>query len=1625
MINNSTLNIYKKISEKILNNENIKDDIYYSEIKKHLKSNLFLEKLENILKNKDYSADITFNLLSDVIEIYDNKDKNFWLNYFYNYILIKSFPNSITMEMDKKYKSPSLIFTHTFKILTDYERSNNYNLPEGRYPLELISDLNIRKFNITNEYKQFKTAFKNDCLYELMKLHQEITGHTTLNHITGVHFVAMNISKQLYELNLPVDLGKVSGAAAGHDIGKFGCKGEELKRVPYLHYFYTELWFKNNNMEYIGHIATNHSTWDLELENLPVESLILIYSDFRVKNKKINDKYQMHIYSLEESFDIILNKLDNVDEKKEKRYKKVYAKLKDFENYMINLGISVDTNSSGPKPISKKYFSLMNGDEIVENLKYRAIGHNIFIMDKLDNETSLSSILEIARSENDWTKLRGYLNIFEEYSTYFTKRQKEITLDFLYDLLIHKEEDIRKQSAELMGILITNYDEEYRKEVPKNAVIENNKETSYDLLDNYMKLVLFPDHKILDTHKKWIGLSLKSIVSSVLTSCDKSQRKKFRKVILNYYENAHLENVNTQFYLLQISDYIPFRSEDEAILKTVFNFMISFLDSKHDVYRLTALHKIYSIIYRINKDSEFILKIKDNLKHNSDYSDIPAENFLKLKIAKKIKIDKEVINILNSYYKKDLSKISDIFLKNLKTATHWTVKKDNIELLLEHIIQDNDKNIIHTAMHFTNLIKVSENENVRNHAGDALLKIFPFLSLDKRNDVTVELLRALEIQGYHFTKYIPKYLGQLILYLRPTELDEMTDDFTDKIKSGNRQLKFLILKTVGIIIQYYSNYNNIFSQDEKISDKRFIRLLGILLNGLVNYDIQVKQESFRIIGSEIFGSNMLNLEEKNIIFKYIAKKLLNLLPSKEENELWFFNNSASLNNIYRFISDYDFLKGNINIISSRKIAFFPGTFDPFSLSHKMITQEIRDLGFQVYLQVDEFSWSKRTQPHNIRREIINMSIADELDIYLYPEDLPINISNSNDLNNLKNSFNNCEIYIVVGSDVLLNASSYKKNKTNNSIHNFSHIIFDRKGDNYSENNSTKFETILNKINGDIVNLKLPSKYQTISSTIIREYIDENRDISELIDPLAQNYIYETGVYRREPQFKTLIQTQSIEIEVIDDITDELIYNLSSTILKKYEDSFNKLKIVQNKLNPRIILLRDIKKNIIIGFSIFHWIRSSNLFEQFNDNNISEYIRQNSVGRIICIDGIFINNNSNFENLEQILLTETLSFCLSKDYTYSVFRNVIDDYPTKSLNEVLTLQGFKKLTFAVQKKSIYAVKMTNPCTLNLDLESIIKDEFNKNKNVKRAINRSRKRLQRVLTTLYPGQLIISFDRNVLHEKMIRKICELNNVSTIQTIPRKTGEKMCVPFGSILNGHIVPNTVTKSMHTEKMYTPDIRDFDIEPFPYYMNLENQIKMINSFERSVILVDDLLNKGYRIKAIDPLLKQESIDVDKIIVGILSGRGKELMDIQDRKVDSAYFIPNLRVWFNESAFYPFIGGDTVWRGNNFIRNILPSVNFVLPYTSPIFIKGTQNKTLYELSRVSIYNAIDLLSTLEEEYQKKYGRNLTIKQLSEVFINSRYPDKGNDIEYDMNLKASHYLNNDLEQLKRLEDIIKR
>lgn len=924
------------------------------------------------------------------------------------------------------------------------------------------------------------------------------------------------------------------------------------------------------------------------------------------------------------------------------------------------------------------------------------------------------------------------------------------------------------------------------------------------------------------------------------------------------------------------------------------------------------------------------------------------------------------------------------------------------------------------ATHFSNLVKVSERVAVRHNAGSALVTVAPLLTLAQRNEVTIELTKGLEIGQYEFSKYIPEYLGEFALYLHPDELDEFISDLKRLLISTSERVVCLTLDTLGIILQHYGMYKELFQESQQKYEERKKIILGMILGGLANYNETVTQEAVLVIGQYLFGSSLLSLEDKKDIFKIVAKKVTTLIENKETSELSFFYNAASLNYIYRFITDYLFSHKSFDFQEPDKVAFFPGTFDPFSLGHKGIAKEIRDMGFIVYLALDEFSWSKKTQPHMIRREIVTMSIANEENIYLFPDDIPINIANPSDLKQLKEMFPNKEVYMVAGSDVVQNASSYKVPPVEHSIQTFHHILFLRESQiHQKQGEDDKLES---KILGSVLKLKLPVHLEDISSTRIRENIDDNRDISTLIDPIAQNYIYENSLYLREKQYKQILDAKTIQIKFFERITHSLKNELFEFSYK--HESQEEIRFAIDRPDALFAVIRDGEiGDEIVGVSIFCSLTTQKLYQEFRNIEIANHIRENTSGRILLITGLYFSKNTKIRNAEQLLLTETLANALAKDYTYCIFSPEMG-FINKKVRMILEQQGFYPLEEGLSERPIFVVDMKNPIAFIQNMETVIKEPFNTNQRILDVLDETHNKLQRAMTQLYPGNLVISFHSSIMHHRLVELITRANGVPSEPLPVRKLGPAMCVPFGKILRGMVIPNTVTKVLHTEKTYESELKNFKITEYPNYSPLKNQARTIKSFHRPIILVDDLLHKGYRIKELDPLLKAEEIEIERIIVGVLSGRGKDLMDIQNRKVESLYFIPCLRAWFVESTIYPFIGGDSVERKEKLKANLLNSINLILPYVMPRFLKDATKESIYRLSMIALENAKEIMTVLEEEYQKEYERNLTLNRLSEVVIHPSCPDKGGCLSYDYHLAPSIYIANDIEKLVRLSGLIK-
>jgi hypothetical protein len=289
-------------------------------------------------------------------------------------------------------------------------------------------------------------------------------------------------------------------------------------------------------------------------------------------------------------------------------------------------------------------------------------------------------------------------------------------------------------------------------------------------------------------------------------------------------------------------------------------------------------------------------------------------------------------------------------------------------------------------------------------------------------------------------------------------------------------------------------------------------------------------------------------------------------------------------------------------------------------------------------------------------------------------------------------------------------------------------------------------------------------------------------------------------------------------------------------------------------------------------------------------------------------------------------------------------------------------------------------------------------------------------------MYPGNLVLSLNAEVLYHRLVRKITALNGVPVEPTSPRVLGPKMCVPFGKILRGNAVPNTVTKTIHTDKVFAPDIRSFTIKAYPGYVPLESQIRTVHSFQRPAILVDDLLHSGNRLRSLDPLFRNENLNIDLVLVALLSGRGRDLMASQNRKVDSVYFIPDMQAWYVESTMYPFIGGDTVDGARSSVPGLTPAVNTILPYCFPSFYKQLSRAAVFRFSQVCLQNARDIMLALESTYRELYSRNLTLSRLTEAINLPLAPDKGASLHYEPNQAASTCLDNDLKMLQRMQNL---
>ena len=1456
---------------------------------------------------------------------------------------------------DPDYRQPSASVCFGLRLLTDALQASLDAEPPQNDPLTDLFPLHDpEKSRILPDYRRFCAAVREAHFVETMRVGREVMPFDPASHTIGVRNVAVHMAELAAQAGLPVDVPLVAAAALCHDIGKFACRGEDAARIPFLHYYYTWQWLSDRDLESIGHISANHSTWDLEFENLPIESLLLIYADFRVRGTRENGRETVRIYTLSEAYGMIMSKLCNVTPAKKQRYELVYCKLRDFERFLLDRGVPSDLGCDAPQVRPPRDVALMTEDEALGALRDLTFDNNVRLMHTISTDAAFDLLLEQARGEKDHQRIRTYLRLFDEYNTYMTRGNKQKLLGYLYELLMSPQGDIRRRSARIMGEVLANSGPKYRKELPAHAPKRAMAPTVLALLDEsvalwreYIRQCLFPDRRIAQKHALRIINSLKTICYALFCACDPGVAPQLAAPLVEALEDLPETNC---FAVLDALCYVPTEYLSPRLFAQALPALRTMLQSGTTRWQLIALRCLAHL--RPLAPLEFLREASVPLAHDeASVRDLRRR-------------------LLDANYRASLTENETalIYLSNLKNAVHWTQKIVQIDMLTDNIFA-HPETTFHTAMHLSNLLSVSEHLPVRERAGEALLLTARRLTVDQRNEIVFDLLRELENGQEQIARFIPKYLGRLLCTLPEKEIREGVAFLDTLLRSGTQRPATPVLRTLGSLI-------GALPADSPLVDD----CLGLLLTGVAHYHSAIHQNALYILCHDVIGNDELPEALRLRCFLRVNKKLLAILGEPTRGQLTFFNRAAMLNQLYRFLVRHEVEKGGFPFPAPKPVAFFPGTFDPFSAGHKSIVREIRARGYEVYLAIDEFSWSKRTLPRLLRRKIVQMSAADQWDTYVFPDDLPINIAVGADLAHLRALFPDRPVFLVTGSDVIRNASAYRSDAPDGAAY-FPHIVIDR------PQAAQREEPLEQLLHGEMRVLSLSEQMEGISSTRIRDSIDKNLDISALVDPIVQAYIYEYGLYLRSPMFKHELAPLDTEFEAPGAHTPpELAALLAQTP------------------QARAVLLRSRSRNTVVGWACGHTLSVNALFCELKNAELCSAVRRCTSGRLLMLDEAHCES----ADVLRQLLNELLVRALPEDHTYALCR-----VRSEELQSALEQLGFVPVPEA---PGLWYVDMRAPMVLIQDVLTGVKQPHHDAPELRAAVQKTRPRLRRALTRLYPGKLLLCFDAELLNQALLFRVQQQNGV--LGQTRRQLGAKMCVPYGKILADEVVPNTVTKTLHADKCFEPDLNGFSIVEYPGYSPLATQVRTLRSFRRPVLLVDDLLHNAYRINKLGALFRQEQLGIDRIIVGICSGRGRDLAQEQGLPVDCEYFIPNLHYWVNESLLYPFVGGDSVSQRTMHGR-MLPSLNLILPYHYPRYFVGTTDEAVRSLSRTALENALSILRTLERVHQRGFNTALTLGKLGEALSCPRLPDRGQYLSYDFSVPASAYLRDDLLTLDRL------
>ncbi|MGE5236176.1 MAG: adenylyltransferase/cytidyltransferase family protein [Acidobacteriota bacterium] len=1568
----------------------------------------------------DLNTALTMSLVLAGVTVSDNLEV--WQHAVYKASRRRLFPSRFGELADTESKVAEYFFPLAQAVLEEQVRRAGKGIAV-RLPFHPLEESEIVASPSGEEYRRLVGLVEQDTLLVCYAMAQQWLGYSIADHILGVTGLALWIGRQLARV-VPVDLPLLHGASIGHDVGKFGCLGDEERRIPRLHYYYTHQWYASRNLPSLGHIATNHSTWDLEQVRLPVETQLLIYADFRVKDAAGPDgRPRMSIISLREAFGAIRDKLENLDRAKIARYQAVYRRLRDLEDYLLHLGVELDMpgfdTGAPPKPDLPRglaivdvlagrqrpdVIALASGQTIATAVRLFTTAHNIGVMERLRDVPALRVLLEEARSFEGWRDLRIYIGILGEYSAALSMEQKELALDFFFELLSHRDDDVRYHASNRIGDLLALGEDFWRKDLPDGIVPENG---SWVLgqLDRVLSLLELasPEAEEDMGPTERVVYAVPVILRRLIRHAEASLRAQaLERIFANLSQRVHDRRPLVGLYVCESFEVLlPYLTAEQKL--QLPEIALAWAHHEVENTRLMAWRLLVGLARETGELPELLPGVRyavELLSRRISAGMLVAELHLLEEMAARSGVTR-LAERCRELRETDRAAMREVLLRNLKARVGWVEKKVNCDYLraaaLTRVQQGQDPEsyfAAEVAAHLANMLKVSRVEGTRFHAGRCLLEISRVLAVPQRNDLMVELIRSLQLDVVAITRYIPRFLGAILATLPEQEFDEALDDIELHVRRGSELLQQLLLQTVGWVIASLPV--------ERLRDGVLRRLAGILLGALAETRTSTVHEGYAQIAMVLdrLAPDSNSSAPLTLFLRMVSKSVLSLITHPPGDTGRFLLIASALNHMDRAMSQSG---RRLRFPKRPPVAFLPGTFDPFTRAHADVVTRVLAQVDEVLVQVDDYSWRKHTQPRQVRKELAWMALASIPEAFEAPFEPPVNLANPDSVRQLVRRLGRREVWIVVGTDVLEGASAYRDPES--PIWDLAHLVVVR------ENHSSQgWQDKLGRFRGRVQVVNVPPRAKAISSTTLREALDSGDDLELLCDPLVGRTLLERRLYVNYPSTKDQVRPPRYSLRIYRS-WERVPPGLSNFV------QISSLPPAARWAGRRFEVCAVVARDGGAPLAAVSWreVTAAALPVELNDPALAVLPERRLIGPGALVDTFAAGGDGAEPGGYGTLLSRVMARWLDAGLLFALAAvPARDDGPLwRALQEYGACWLSDRPDSQQDSLRWAAVRLSDPLVLVWDLEQALQPPYAAEQAVVDAIAESRRALARYFADRAPGNGMLH-----LFERETKRVVVEWARERLADQGRKRNW-VVLGLGRQFHRDIVGECPTLAIDLERFLTWQGYEGGVHPAVGSPPLELQLHTAKELGRDALLLAPFLDSEEPVLRVQAAARAAGVVLREVLVGVTSASVHAALHLQGILHHCGAVLPRWQGVIRESALMPYLGGWSILGRHPLeIGSLRPSLNDCLPYHHPHPL-GLDDAAALDFSRLVLDHSCRLLRRLEEIFRSREGRLLGLLDLAAVVRTPRCPPFPQGFVPPRGRVPSELLSEDLEALARL------